>query len=58
MSDAKWVKACVSDHHCVEVADFGAEVGMRNSQQPETVLTFPKAAWRDLIAALKSDELG
>jgi hypothetical protein len=58
MSDTGWYKAsrCAGDHHCVEVADLDAGVAMRNSQRPEDVLTFPKAAWRDLIAGVKAGD--
>ena len=49
---------CVSDYHCVEVADLGDDVGLRNSQRPEIELSFSKAVWRDLIAAVKAGELG
>ncbi|MEV4423556.1 DUF397 domain-containing protein, partial [Patulibacter sp. NPDC049589] len=51
LSVAAWRKStrCVSDHHCVEVADLGDDVGVRNSQRPQTALVLPKAAWRDLI---------
>lgn len=45
---------CVSDHHCVEVANFGDAVGLRNSQRPEHSLTFAAQAWQGFIEALKS----
>ncbi len=58
MSDTKWFKAsrCVGDHHCVEVADLGAGVGLRNSRRPSEFLVVSKSAWRDLIVAVKAGE--
>lgn len=40
---------CVSDHHCVEIADLGDAVGLRNSQRPELSLTFSKQMWRAFL---------
>lgn len=49
---------CVSDHHCVEVAEMTDGVGMRNSTRPEVALVFSRAAWRALIDSIKAGELG
>lgn len=64
MSDAArtaavgWRKSarCVSDNHCVEVADLGGTVGLRNSRLPEVSLSLSEQAWRDLIAGVKAGE--
>jgi hypothetical protein len=47
---------CVSDHHCVEVADFGDAIGLRNSQRPEDSLTFSAQAWRSFLDGLKAGD--
>jgi len=45
---------CVSDHHCVEVADHGDTVGLRNSRRPEFSLTLSKKAWQSFRDGLKA----
>jgi hypothetical protein len=52
---ADWHRStrCVSDHHCVEVADIGGAVGMRNSQRPELSLAFSKQAWRGFLDGIR-----
>ena len=52
---AAWRRSarCVSDHHCVEVADLGNEVGLRNSQRPEFSLTFSKKEWHSFVDGLR-----
>jgi hypothetical protein len=47
---------CVSDHHCVEIADLGDTVGLRNSQRAEISLTFPKQAWHDFLERLTAGD--
>jgi hypothetical protein len=49
---------CVSDHHCVEVADLGDVVGLRNSQRPGLSLTFSKQAWHGFLDIIEADDLG
>jgi hypothetical protein len=53
---AAWRRSvrCVSDHHCVEVADLGDTVGLRNSQRPEFSLSFSKREWRGFLDGLKA----
>jgi hypothetical protein len=41
---------------CVEVADLGPAVGLRNSTEPETALAFPVESWRHFIAAVRAGE--
>jgi uncharacterized protein DUF397 len=52
---AAWRRStrCVSDHHCVEVADLGDLVGLRNSQRPELSLAFPKQAWQGFLEGVR-----
>jgi hypothetical protein len=58
-SEANWrrSKACVGEAHCVEVADFGDIVGLRNSQSPTVTLAFGKPAWQTFIDAVKNGEI-
>lgn len=54
-----WRKStrCGESCHCVEVADYGHTVGMRNSTSPHKTLLIPVPAFRDLVARIKSGEL-
>jgi hypothetical protein len=45
---------CVSDHHCVEIADLGDVVGLRNSQRPAHSLTVSKQVWRAFLDDIKA----
>jgi hypothetical protein len=47
---------CVSDHHCVEVADLGDAVGLRNSQRPELSLSLSRQAWQQFIDGIEAGE--
>ena len=51
---ATWRRStrCVSDHHCVEVADLGDTVGLRNSRRPELSMTFSKQDWQNFLEEL------
>ncbi|MFI7540041.1 DUF397 domain-containing protein [Actinoplanes sp. NPDC049599] len=57
-SQATWRRSarCVSDHHCVEIADLGELVGLRNSQVPDASLAISRPAWRHLVAGIKAGE--
>jgi hypothetical protein len=54
LPDVAWRRSarCVSDHHCVEVADLGDAVGLRNSRRPELLLSFSKQDWRGFLDRL------
>jgi hypothetical protein len=58
LPDNLWRKStrCVSDHHCVEVADFGVNVGIRNSQRPDIALMLPKPAWQALLDGIEAGD--
>ncbi|MEV6844713.1 DUF397 domain-containing protein [Actinoplanes sp. NPDC051411] len=58
-STESWRKStyCVGESHCVEVADNGSVIGLRNSRQPEITLTFDVAEWRIFIEDLRSGDL-
>jgi hypothetical protein len=58
LDTAVWRRSarCVSDHHCVEVADLGVAVGLRNSQRPTQWLTFSKQEWRSFLDELDAGE--
>jgi hypothetical protein len=58
LPSAVWRRSlrCVSDHHCVEVADFGDAVGLRNSQHPEHSLTISTQAWQNFLDELKAGD--
>ena len=53
-----WTRSarCVSDSHCVEVADLGETMGLRDSKRPEVSLTFSKPSWQTLVDAIKNGE--
>lgn len=48
---------CGESTHCVEIAQFGQEVGLRNSTRPHETLTLSLPAFRDLVQRVKSGEL-
>jgi hypothetical protein len=52
-------RSCVGDGHCVElsVVAGGAQVRMRNSTAPETVLVFDADEWDKFLDAVKAGEV-
>lgn len=57
---AAWRKSSVSgDGGCVEVADLGDLVGMRDTKDRGTgpVLTFSRAMWAEFLVGVRSGEL-
>jgi hypothetical protein len=43
---------------CVEIAELGHSVAVRNSRYPAgPVLQFPAERWREFIESIKNDEL-
>lgn len=48
---------CGESTHCVEIAQLGQEVGLRNSTRPHETLTLSLPAFRDLVERIKSGEL-
>jgi hypothetical protein len=54
-----WHKStrCGEASHCVEIADFGHTVGIRNSTGPHETILVSVAAFRDLVARIKNGEL-
>lgn len=51
-------RSCVGDGHCVELAVTadGAQVWMRNSTSPETVLVFDAGEYAKFLDAIKTGE--
>jgi hypothetical protein len=43
-------------HSCVEVAKRVEEVGIRNSQVPDTQLAFARPAWTAFIAGVRAGQ--
>jgi len=41
---------------CVEVADLDGVVGLRNSNEPDTALTFTAESWRVFVASVRAGE--
>jgi len=41
---------------CVEVADLGEAVGLRNSTRPEIAIAIPVETWRDFVAGVRAGE--
>jgi hypothetical protein len=59
MSDSlNWRRSarCVSDHHCVEVAEAGEDVLLRNSTRPEVSLHLTRDQWRGLIRLIRAPD--
>ena len=57
--DAVWVKSSLSfsNGNCVEVAELGGAVGVRNSRDPDgPVLRFPRGAWAAFLGAARRGE--
>jgi hypothetical protein len=53
-----WKKACDSGG-CVEVdAEAAGQVLVRDSKDPEVVLTFTRKEWDEFIAAVKAGTFG
>ena len=48
---------CGEAGNCVEIADQGDGVSIRNSTMPSVVLPISVDAFRDMIAAIKAGEL-
>jgi hypothetical protein len=61
VAEGEWQRSrsCVGEGHCVEVSvvNNGAQVRMRNSTTPETVLVLNADGWRSFLDAVKADEL-
>jgi hypothetical protein len=55
----EWRKSvrCGESGSCVEIADQGDVVSIRNSTMPSVVLPISVDAFRDMIAAIKVGEL-
>lgn len=61
MSDLIWTKSSYSAEsaNCVEVADDGNAVHIRDSKDPGgPTLTFPRGAWRAFLAGVWAGEFG
>ncbi|MEU6850632.1 DUF397 domain-containing protein [Actinacidiphila alni] len=59
LSRAQWRKATASQANgdCVEVADLGTAVGLRDSKDPQgPVLTFTAAEWDAFLNGAKDGE--
>lgn len=60
-SEGEWrrSRSCVGDGHCVElsVVAGGAQVRMRNSTAPGTVLVFDVDEWDNFLDAVKAGEM-
>jgi hypothetical protein len=54
-----WQKStrCGEASHCVEVAQFGHTVGLRNSTRPHQTMLISVSAFRDLVERIKTGEL-
>jgi len=50
-----WRRAakCVSEHNCVEFADFGTAIAVRDSVEPAIALTFTAYDWRSFVGLVK-----
>jgi len=59
LTGATWRRSsrCVGESHCVEVADLGVAVGLRNSRKPGVTLTLAKADWDSLLDGIIAGEL-
>ncbi len=58
LSRAQWRKSSYSGNsgNCVEVADLGQAVAVRDSKDPQgAVLVFAPSAWRALVQRFKAD---
>ncbi|ARF56009.1 MULTISPECIES: DUF397 domain-containing protein [Actinomycetes] len=62
LADAAWFKSSYSNGQsaCIEVADLGSEVALRDSKQNGNgpVLTSPAEGWRAFIAGVVNGEFG
>lgn len=47
---------CVGEAHCVEWCILGGAVALRNSRDPETVLTFDAIEWKNFTDGVKGNE--
>jgi hypothetical protein len=45
-----------SDSNCIEVADLGTAVAVRDSKHPRPVLIFTPEEWRGFIGGVKEGE--
>ncbi|WP_203908688.1 DUF397 domain-containing protein [Rhizocola hellebori] len=54
-----WHKStrCGEASHCVEIADFGHTVGIRNSTSPNETIQISRPAFQDLVTRIKNGEL-
>lgn len=59
-STTRWRKSSYSnaDKECVELANLGTEVGLRDSKNPATeIVRFPGSAWNDFLGHVKGRAL-
>lgn len=54
-----WRKStrCGEASHCVEIANLGHQVGLRNSTRPHQTMVVSTSAFRDLVDWIKTGEL-
>jgi hypothetical protein len=57
-ADTRWRRStyCVGQSHCVEIADLGDQIGLRNSQIPTVSLAFDRSTWRNFVESVKAGE--
>ena len=57
MPNLTWQKSSFcSEDACLEMAEVGATVLLRESKTPETVLTLTAADWRAFVAGVRAGE--
>ncbi|HEU5107479.1 MAG TPA: DUF397 domain-containing protein [Micromonosporaceae bacterium] len=49
---------CVGEDHCLEFADAGATVLLRNSTAPDAVLALSRPQWSSFVAWVRSGGAG
>ncbi|MFI9463264.1 DUF397 domain-containing protein [Streptomyces xiamenensis] len=59
MSDLCWQKSSFSEdgNNCVEIAPSGADIALRESDDPDRVVTARRAAFRGLVIGVKAGRL-
>ena len=57
LHDLRWsVSSYCTSNNCIEVADSGSTIMVRDSKNPETALHYSVEEWRDFLEGVKNGD--